>query len=57
MRSSRPRVKAIEDNAWAGVAPSILRDKTVFALREDGLGNDAREWLQMRLALQTHVTG
>ena len=37
-------------NAWAGVAPSILRNKAVFALREDGLTGDALEWLEARLA-------
>ena len=43
------------DNAWSGVAPSILRHKAVFALREDGLGEDARTWLQMRLAQRLQI--
>ena len=44
------------DHAWPGVAPSILRNKAVFALREDGLVDDARSWLQMRLAQQLQVS-
>jgi molybdopterin-guanine dinucleotide biosynthesis protein len=44
-------------DAWPGVAPSILRNKAVFALREDGLMEDARRWLQTRLVQQLQVSG
>ncbi len=43
-------------DVWAGVAPSILRNKAVFALREDGLIEDARTWLQERLAQRLQVS-
>lgn len=45
-----PEGRGVIDNAWTGVAPTILRNKAVFALREDGLMEDALEWLEMRLA-------
>ena len=51
-----PERRRALDGAWAGVAPSVLRNKAVFALREDGLVEDARAWLQIRLAQQPHST-
>ena len=42
-------------DAWAAVAPSILRHKAVFALREDGLVNDAERWLELRLSQQSQI--
>ena len=43
-------------DAWSGVAPSILRNRAVFALREDGLAEDAFEWLQARLTRLLQVS-
>jgi molybdopterin-guanine dinucleotide biosynthesis protein len=52
-----PQGTDLTADAWPGVASSILRNKAVFALREDGLMEDARRWLQMRLAQQLQVSG
>jgi molybdopterin-guanine dinucleotide biosynthesis protein len=52
-----PQGTDLTADAWPGVAPSILRNKAVFALREDGLMEDARRWLQTRLAQQLQVSG
>jgi molybdopterin-guanine dinucleotide biosynthesis protein len=51
-----PEGTDLKADAWPGVAPSILRNKAVFALREDGLMEDARKWLQTRLAQQLQVS-
>ena len=55
-----PEGRGAIDHAWPGVAPSILRSfvrkKAVFALREDGLVEDALRWLQARLPRQVQVS-
>ena len=47
-----PKGRDTLEPAWTGVSPAILRNKATFALREDGLVNEASVWLQMRLANQ-----
>jgi len=44
------------NHAWTAVAPSILRNKAVFALREDGLMEDALAWLHMRMAREPQIS-
>ena len=51
-----PDGRGTTDNAWPGVAPSILRNKAVFALSEDGLVDDALSWLKIRLAQKVQVS-
>ncbi len=44
-----PRGKSTESQAWAGVAPSLLRNKALFTLHEEGLSDDANAWMHLRL--------
>jgi molybdopterin-guanine dinucleotide biosynthesis protein len=51
-----PEGREMSENTWPEVGRSILRNKPLFALREDGLLKDAHAWLLMRLAPQPQIS-
>ncbi len=36
---------SLEETAWGRVSPALLRNKPVFALAEEGLSEEARQWM------------